>query len=171
MYNLFTPLFVWTTIQVIKKFLPKSFKRSYPNTVCIIDCTVFIQKPRSPDAQSGTFSNYKHHNIYKALIGIMPSGAIICISNLWGGNTSDRYITMHSGFLDNVGQGHEILADRGFLIKDLLLERRAKFVIPNFTKKCNWGKGRRLLQDDIVKTKCIAPLRIHVERAIERLNG
>lgn len=101
----------------------------------------------------------------------MPSGAIIFISNLWGGNTSDRYITMHSGFLDNVRPGHEIMADRGFSIRDLLLERRAKLVIPPFTKKCNWGKGGRLLQIDIVKTKCIARLRIHVECAIERLKN
>lgn len=55
----------------------------------------------------------------------MPFGAIIFISNLWGGNTSDRYITMHSGFLDNVRPGHEIMADRGFLIRDLLLIREA----------------------------------------------
>lgn len=91
----------------------------------------------------------------------MSSGAIIFIANVWGGNTSDRYITMHSGFLDNVRPG--------FLIRDLLLERRAKLVIPPFTKKCNWGKGERLLQNDFVKTKCIARLRIHVERAIEML--
>lgn len=45
----------------------------------------------------------------------MSSGAIIFISNLWGGKTSDRNITMHSGFLDNVSPGHEIMADRGFL--------------------------------------------------------
>lgn len=61
------------------------------------------------------------------------------------------------------------MTDRGFLIRDLLLERRAKLVIPPFTKKCNWGKGKRLLQNDNVNTKCIARLRIHVERAIERL--
>lgn len=99
----------------------------------------------------------------------MPSRAIILISNFWGGNTSDRYITMHSGFLDNVRPGHEIMADRGFLIRDLLLERRAKLVIPPFTKKCYWDKGKRLLQNDIVKTKCIARLRIYVERAIEMI--
>lgn len=66
---------------------------------------------------------------------------------------------MHSGFFDNVRPGHEIMADRGFLIRDLLLERRAKLVIPPFTKKCYWGKGKRLLQNDFV----------HVERAIEML--
>lgn len=93
------------------------------------------------------------------------------LSNLWGGNTSDRYITKFSGFLDFVKPGHEIMADRGFLIRDLLLEKRAKLIIPPFTKKCNWGKGKRLLQSDIIKTRSIARLRIHVERAIERLKN
>ena len=172
MYHILTPLLVWPSTPVIKKFLPKSFKLSYPNTVCIIDCTeFFIHKPRSPSAQSRTYSVYKHHNTYKALIGITPSGAIIFVSNLWGGNTSDRYITQHCGFLDNVRPGHEIMADRGFLIRDLLLEKGAKLVIPPFTKKCNWGKGKRLLQSDIIKTRRIANLRIHVERAIERLKN
>lgn len=55
----------------------------------------------------------------------MSSGAISFIANVWGGDTSDRYITMHSGFLDNVRPGHEIMADRGFLIRDLLLIREA----------------------------------------------
>lgn len=48
---------------------------------------------------------------------------------------------MHSGFLDNVRPGHEIMADRRFLIRDLLLDRRAKLVIPPFTKKCTKERG------------------------------
>lgn len=114
----------------------------------------FIHKPST---QSRTYSSYKHHNTYKALIGIMPSGAIIFVSNLWGGNTSDRCITQHSGFLDYVRPGHEIMADRGFLIQDLLLDRGAKLIIPPFTKKCNWGKGNGCYRVILLK------------RAIERL--
>ena len=101
------------------------------------------------------------------MIGITPSGAIIFVSNLWGGNTSDRYITQHCCFYDNVRPGHEIMADRGFLIRDLLLEKGAKLVIiPPFTKKCNWGKGKRLLQSDIIKTRRIANRTCH--RNIEK---
>lgn len=60
---------------------------------------------KEPTIRTGFFFLFqKHHNTYKALIGtcIMPSGAIVFISNLWGGSTSDKYITMHSGFLFNV---------------------------------------------------------------------
>lgn len=88
------------------------------------------------------------------------------ISNLWGGNVSDRYITEHCGYLDIVKPGDEVMADRGFLIIDLLLERRATLNIPPFTKKCSWGKCKHLTAHDVLKTKKIAKLRIHVERAI-----
>ena len=172
MYNVFTPLLIWPSSKVVKKFSPRSFKLAFPNTVCIIDCTeFFIQKPRSPTAQSKTYSTYKHHNTFKSLIGISPSGAIIFVSNLWGGNTSDRFITKSCGFLNHVQPGDEIMADRGFVIRDLLLKKKAKLVIPPFTAPCKWGKGRRLAQRDIARTKCIARMRIHVERAIERLKN
>lgn len=46
---------------------------------------------------------------------------------------------MHSGFLDNVRPGYEIMADRRFSIRDLLLERRAKLVILPFLQKSVTG--------------------------------
>ena len=39
----------------------------------------------------------------------------------------------------------------------------------SFTRTSNQGKGRRLTPRDILKTRRIAAVRIHVERAIERL--
>ena len=103
------------------------------------------------------------------MVSITPTGAFNFISNIWGGNTSDRYITEHSGFLDLVSPGDEIMADRGFTIRDLLTERKAYLTIPPFTRKCKWGKGKYLNASEIQKTRKIANLRIHVERAIQRL--
>lgn len=60
---------------------------------------------------------------------------------MWGGNTSDRFITEHSGFLDQISPGDEIMADRGFNIRDLLTERRATLVIPPFIKNVSGAKG------------------------------
>lgn len=170
MFTIFKPLLKWPSRNVLKKFMPSSFRAKFPNVNCIIDCTeFFIKKPRNPTAQSQTFSSYKHHNTYKALVGVSPSGAFSFISNLWGGNVSDRYITKESGFLDNIQPGDEIMADRGFLIRDLLLHRRAKLIIPPFTRKCSWGKGKYLSASEILRTRNIAKFRIHVERAIGRL--
>ena len=42
----------------------------------IIDSTgIFIEKPNSVKYKSKTYSNYKHHNTAKGLIGISPSDA------------------------------------------------------------------------------------------------
>ncbi|VDI48973.1 Hypothetical predicted protein [Mytilus galloprovincialis] len=172
MNTVFTPLLKWPNSKKVRKHLPKSFRTTFPKTTCIIDCTeIFIQKPTTPSAQARTYSTYKQHNTYKMLVSITPTGAFNFVSNLWCGNVSDRYITEHSGFLDNIKAGDEVMADRGFLIRDLLLERKATLNIPPFTKKCAQGKGRCLLSRDITKTKKIAKQRIHVERAIGRLKN
>ena len=163
------PQLLWPSKEQIKRHMPKCFKE-FPSTRSIIDCTeFFIKKPTSPSAQSATYSSYKSHNTYKALIGISPSGLITFVSDLWGGNTSDRYITEHCGFLDLISEGDAVMADRGFTIRDLLLLRKATLIIPPFTRKCTFGKGRKLTPKEIKKTKNIAKLRIHVERAIHRL--
>jgi hypothetical protein len=170
MYATFSPCVKWPTMTQIQMYMPNSFKQLYPSTRVIIDCTeLFIQRPKQCTAQSCTYSTYKSHNTYKALIGISPTGLITYISDLWGGNVSDRYITEHSGFLDLLEAGDEVMADRGFTIRDLLAFRRCKLTIPPFTKKCKWGKGKKLNTADIKKTRQIARLRIHVERAIGRL--
>ena len=37
-----------------------------------------------------------------------------------GGDASDKLITLQSGFLEKVEHGDEILADRGFLVREEL---------------------------------------------------
>ena len=68
---------IWPTKQQIQETMPESFKNTYPNTRCIIDCTeIFCQSPSSLIAQSALYSHYKSHVTYKALLGIAPSGAV-----------------------------------------------------------------------------------------------
>ena len=67
---------------LIKTHIPNSFSK-YPGTRVIIDCTeFFIEQPSSPSAQKATWSDYKHHNTVKLLVGITPSGAFSFISKL-----------------------------------------------------------------------------------------
>ena len=106
----------------------------YPTTRCIIDATeIFIQTPSNPQAQQLTFSSYKNHNTLKALVAVTPSGAICFVSNLYGGNISDRELTKQSGLLDLLEPGDSVMADRGFTIADMLDVRGVMLNIPPFT--------------------------------------
>lgn len=167
------PLRKWPSRRKIQKNMPKAFRDKYPRTRAIIDCTeFFIERPRkNSKAQSTTYSHYKSHNTFKALVSISPTGAFTFVSPLWGGNVSDRYLTEKSGFLDLCEKGDDIMADRGFTIRDLLLKKGATLNIPPFTRQCSWGNKKVLTTAEIRQTRNIAGLRIHVERAIGRLKN
>ena len=147
MDQVLSPLLKWPSRQKIMKHLPLAFRLKYPKTRVIIDATEFyIQRPRNPTAQSKTWSNYKNKNTFKALVGVTPNGAFSFVSELWSGNTSDRCITEKSGFLDLIERDDHVMADRGFLINDLLLRRGACLNMPPFTRQCiGKGKGKFLV--------------------------
>lgn len=160
----------WPSAETVRKYLPEDYPSQYCNTRTILDCTeLFTVRPGNCTAQAATYSTYKHDNTVKILVGITPTGLISFISNVYGGTASDRHITEQE-FLEKIEPGDAIMVDRGFNITDLLLEKRAKLHIPPFTRRD--GSDRKVLtQSEIAKTREIAQLRIHVERAIERMKN
>lgn len=86
------------------------------------------------------------------------------ISEAYAGKSSDKFITINSGFLEALRPGDEVMADRGFTIRDVLHERKVKLNIPAFTYK----RGQ-LTNEQVTRTRRVANVRIHVERAIRRL--
>ena len=58
-----------------------------------------------------TWSNCKHHNTVKFLIGVTPQGVISFISKAWGGRVSDKYLTENSGLLRKLLPGDIVFAD------------------------------------------------------------
>ena len=159
-------LFPWPAKGLILQKTPSQFKK-YPNTRVIIDCTeLFIQRPSSLQSQVLTFSNYKHHNTFKVLVGISPGGVITFVSKLWGGRVSDKEITQKCGILELLEPGDNVMADKGFDIKDVLAPRGVHLNIPPFL-----SQKQQLSSKQVMETHRIAELRIHVERAIGRIKS
>ena len=157
----------WPSRDNLLLHMPPIFKQLYPKCVSIIDCfEVFIQRPGHLTTRAQTWSNYKHHNTIKFLVSITPTGAISFLSRAFGGRVSDKVITQRSGYLDMLEYGDIVLADRGFLIAEDVSAHHATLVIPAFTK----GKSQ-LSARDVEQTRKIARVRIHVERAIERMKN
>ena len=53
-------------------------------------------------------------------MGIAPSGSVTFVSQLYTGGTSDKEITKQFGILTLLERGDNVMADRGFVINDLL---------------------------------------------------
>ena len=143
--------------------LPESFG-DLANCRVILDCTELrIEAPRK-DLQAATaaYSNYKHYLTAKYLIGVSPNGAITYISKGFPGSTSDKIVTQQSNILSHLNAGDLILADKGFLIHDLL-PKNIFLNLPAFL--C--GKTQ-FTKEEAVFSRKIAGCRIHVERAIQR---
>ena len=156
-----SPLISWLTHDALHKTMAQSFIDSFGyKTTVIIDCfEIFINRLTNLMARAQTFSNYKHHNTVKVLIGISPQGTNLFVSQAWGGRTSDKVLTENFGFLRNLLQGDLVLADRGFRIPDKVMLYHENLNIPAFTK----GKSQ-LNPVKIEKILNLADARIHVER-------
>ncbi|XP_023685266.2 uncharacterized protein [Paramormyrops kingsleyae] len=145
----------------IRKNLPADFK-DFPDTTVILDCTELrCQCPSSPVLQSEVFSSYKSHCTLKGLIGIVPHGAVTFVSSLYAGSVSDKQITRECGLLTLLKPGMAVMADRGFLIDDMV---PCKIYRPAFLS------GRSQMSAcEVKETQDIARLRVHVERLIRRV--
>ena len=114
-------------------------------------------------AQSETWSDYKHHNTWKLLVGVTPNGQVSFLSDLWGGRVSDKQITRERGMLDLIESGDNIMFDRDFDIKDIVPEG-VTVNMPPFL-----AGGDQLPEAETEETMTFASVRIHVERAIGRI--
>ena len=159
----------WTpSAEQVASTLPCVFQEKYPMTYSIIDASeIFIETPSDLFVQSSTWSNYKHHNTGKFLIGCTPNGAVLYVSQLYVGSISDVELTKVSGYLETLDgkEGVSVMADRGFTVRDLL-EKGISLNIPPFMD----GK-QQLTPEEIQRGHQIASVRIHVERTIGRIKN
>jgi len=153
----------WLPKEKLQETMPDSFKK-FPSTGVILNATEFkVQSPSSLLRQSQVFSQCKSTTTAKALVGIAPSGSVTFVSQLYTGGISDE-ITKQSKVLTLLERGDNVMADRGFVIEDLLQPLGCTLNIPPFLN--NQGQ---FSEDQVKQTQEIAIARIHVERAISRI--
>lgn len=163
----FEPLIQIPSRDVLHFYMPSVFKKLYPKTALIVDCTEFqMEKPSSLDAQSACYSSYKGTNTMKALLGITPSGVVCFASELFPGSASDKEITVASGLLDKLLPGDEVMADKGFNCQDELASVGATLIIPAFLKA-----KKQFSAEQSEHNKTVASMPIHVERLMERIKN
>ncbi|XP_047041908.1 uncharacterized protein LOC124645958 [Helicoverpa zea] len=160
--DLWSLINIWPSRELVNFYMPNSFKTNYPSTRIIIDGTeIPIQKPSQPDAQKASFSQYKHKNTLKFLVGSSPGGLFTYCSGAYAGSTSDRQIVERSSLFEKCEPGDSIMADRGFNVQDLFASKGVGINIPTFLKGKSQIPGVLLKQD-----QKLASQRVHIERLI-----
>ena len=165
MYFVLGTMPIWPSREKIQKHMPECFKHIYPRCRGITDASeIKTEAPSSLVLNSELYSSYKSHTTVKGNIVISPSGEVIHVSGLFSGSISDTKLVKRSGLLDLLEPGDQILADKGFTIQDLLTPIGCEVAIPAFLS----SKGQ-FTKKDLALKKQIHNLRVHVERAIQRV--
>ena len=159
MYECFQSMVELPHLDVLQARVPKCFEK-FSNTRIVLDCTeVFIQSPSSLENKSLTYSTYKSHATFKALVGVGMTGAVVLVSKLWPGSTSDVEITRNSGLFEQLNKGDAVMVDKGFIhIQPDLKPLGVKLYCPPFKTKQQFSKT------EVETTRRISSARIHVER-------
>lgn len=144
--------------------LPSAFA-TFENCRIVLDCCdTMSDAPINMRNQRLTFSHYKHYNSWKILVGISPNGVITYVSKLYPGSFSDKKIVAHCGIVGKLTTGDMVMADKGFLIDDIL-PAGVSTNLPPFLHDSQFTPAQ------VRKTEEIARARVHVERAICRLKN
>jgi len=158
-------LIKWPERQILQEILHMSFRHYFKKCCVIIDCTeVFVERPSDLMARAQTWSNYKHHNTVKFLLGITPQGTISYISRVAGGQMSDKQIVESSDLISKLLPGDVVIADRGFTCDDYAHMLLAEIKIPPFTKG-----NKQLEKIELDWSRELSMVRIHVEHVIGAL--
>lgn len=138
--------------------LPSSFQ-SFRKCRIVIDCTeIQCEVPKSMEKQKLTWSSYKKRNTVKVLTAVAPNASITYCSDAYPGSTSDKELVKHCAILNNLEPGDLILADKGFLIHDIL-PQGVYLNIPPFLFTPQFTSA------EVEETRNVARARIHIERA------
>jgi hypothetical protein len=154
------------SLQKCKGSMPTSFG-DFSSCRIVLDATEIGQDVPGNDMrlQASTYSGYKNSHTVKSVTGVAPNGALVFISKLYPGSTSDVAIVEHCKLMDQLVPGDMVLADKGFTIHKLLPQGVHLNIPPFLTSKAQYTPS------EVQLCRKIAKSRIHVERANERIKN
>ena len=82
---------------------------------------------------------------------------VSCVSQSYEGSISDHKLVQVCWLLNKLEVGDELMADKGFLIQDLLAPLGVRLNVPPLLES-----KQQMPMEDVVKTKKIAQLRVHL---------
>ncbi|PFX26981.1 RNA-directed DNA polymerase from mobile element jockey [Stylophora pistillata] len=149
----------------LNKHMPNFSSPCTQHCRAIIDAhEIKVQAPSSLVLNSEMYPSHESHTTYQGNVVISPSGEIIHTSSLFEGSISDKELIKQSSLLPLLQPGDQIMADKGFVIQDILTPLGCSVVMPSFlSSKQQFSKG------ELRESKKIHILRVHVERAIRRV--
>ena len=114
----------WPHRSLVSYHCPVDFKMKFPSTRVIVDATeIRVKQPSNPKAQRASFSNYKHANTMKVLVGVTPGGLTSFVSDAFGGSSSDRQIVERTTLTELCDPHDSIMVDKGFNVQDIFAAR------------------------------------------------
>lgn len=155
---------VWPNRETVRAILPKPFQK-YPNSRCIIDLTEIPVGPRTTEHKMFFHSNERNKYTAKFLLCTTPNGLICKVSSVYGGKCEDSFIINDCEFVKQIEPDDYVLADKELpQIKAELEKRKVTLVVPPFAFD-------PLLEPELSKSLIVAPIRRHVEQAIQRIRS
>ncbi|XP_061564142.1 uncharacterized protein LOC133419145 [Cololabis saira] len=164
LYHVLGTVQIWMTREQVTRTMPVKVQNGCPNVRAIVGCVEFeCESSETTTFQSEKLSNQKTCTKFKALIGVAPCGSITFASKLFTSSISDMELTRQSGILNLLEPGDELVADKDFVIGDLLLDVGAKLIMPPSKHKDDFSKV------DHDRAQAIAQLGILFEKVIRRI--
>ncbi|KAJ0009124.1 hypothetical protein NQD34_016539 [Periophthalmus magnuspinnatus] len=159
LYCLLGSICVWMCPAVIRETLLKDFHGGEDRV--ILECTELLcQSPSSLLPQSEVFSTHKCHCTFKAMVVICPDGALPFVSSPCEGSMRDREHSCQSG-VSLLSPDMDKMDEKGSQVDDLVSGGvHRPVVVP---------KGAEMPKEEVLRTRAIGRLRVHVERAIQRV--
>ena len=111
--------------ETVDKYIPDCFKKLYPNTREIIDCTeIRMQQPSSLVLNFQLYSHYKRTHTLELLLMVLSHLFLPYI----------LVVLYISGILGLLEPGDDVMADKGFTLTKMLEDRGITLNTPPFLR-------------------------------------